>query len=35
MLATVVLVAALIIEELFVALAVRLFGPYEVKRDQF
>jgi hypothetical protein len=35
MLAAVVLVAALIIEVLFVAFAVRLFGPYEVKRDQF
>jgi len=30
MLAAVVLVAALIIEELFEALAVRLFGPYEI-----
>jgi len=34
MLAAVVLVAALIIDVLFVALAVRLFGPYEVKKVQ-
>jgi len=35
MLATVVFVAALIIEALFVALAVRLLGPYEVNCYQF
>jgi len=32
MLAAVVLIAALIIDVLFVALAVRLFGPYEVHK---